>query len=90
MQLAHINIKPGNIFIARAKRLHTCNYDSPGDDLEEDETERTEEDTYKIGKSCMREVHVNTSSSQLEGNIIYILTSCVFETNMIFYLHYNN
>jgi hypothetical protein len=65
--------------------LRDCNYDSPDDDLEEDEPVRTKEEiTYKIGKSCMREVYVNAWSSQLEGNIIYILTSCVFETNMLF------
>jgi hypothetical protein len=81
-----MDIKHGNIFIARAKRLHTCNYDSPDDDFEEDNGVRTEEEiTYKIGKSCIREVYVNPSSSQFEGNIIYILTSCVLDTVVLLY-----
>jgi hypothetical protein len=84
-----MNIKSGNIrvFIALAERLHTCNYASPDDVFEEDDPARTEEETtYKIGKFCIRKVYINPSSSQLGDNIIYILTSCVFGTSMI-YLH---
>jgi hypothetical protein len=54
-----MDIKPGNIFITRDKRLQTCNYDSPDDDFEEEDPVSTEEEiTYKIGKFCMRTVYI--------------------------------
>lgn len=50
MQLVHMDIKPGNIFISRDKRLHALNYDSADDGFEEDDPISTEEEiTYKIG-----------------------------------------
>jgi hypothetical protein len=45
-----MDIKPGNIFISRDKRLHVLNYDSADDGFEEDDPVSTEDDiTYKIG-----------------------------------------
>ncbi|XP_046744090.1 wee1-like protein kinase [Diprion similis] len=48
MQLVHMDIKPGNIFISKEKRLHAVNYDSADDGFDEEETVE-EEITYKIG-----------------------------------------
>lgn len=48
MQLVHMDIKPGNIFISKEKRLVTMNYDSADDGFDEEETVE-EEMTYKIG-----------------------------------------
>lgn len=50
----HLDIKPGNIFISRERRLHsTCNYDSADDGFEELDDRGSalleEEFTYKIG-----------------------------------------
>jgi wee1-like protein kinase len=54
MQLVHMDIKPGNIFISRDKRLHALNYDSADDGFEEDDPISTEEEiTYKIGNLCV-------------------------------------
>ncbi|XP_058802370.1 wee1-like protein kinase 1-A isoform X2 [Phymastichus coffea] len=47
MQLVHMDIKPGNIFISREKSQLRVNYDSADDGFDEEETE--EEITYKIG-----------------------------------------
>ncbi|XP_033332534.1 wee1-like protein kinase [Megalopta genalis] len=48
MQLVHMDIKPGNIFISKEKRLLAVNYDSADDGFDEEETVE-EEITYKIG-----------------------------------------
>jgi len=47
-QLVHMDIKPGNIFISKEKRLLAINYDSADDGFDEEETVE-EEITYKIG-----------------------------------------
>ncbi|XP_014228528.1 wee1-like protein kinase 1-A [Trichogramma pretiosum] len=47
LQLVHMDIKPGNIFISREKSQLRVNYDSADDGFDEEETE--EEITYKIG-----------------------------------------
>lgn len=48
-----MDIKPGNIFISREKRLHALNYDSADDGFDEEESTLPEEEiTYKIGKNC--------------------------------------
>ena len=50
MQLVHMDIKPGNVFISRDKRLYTLDDDSVDDGFEEDDPVSTEEKiTYKIG-----------------------------------------
>jgi hypothetical protein len=94
MQLVHMDIKPGNIFITQEKRPHTFNCDSSDHYIEEGDPVGTDEKiTYKTGKFCMRKVYNNTLSSAHSWratNSIYCLTSCVFETTMIFCLHYNN
>lgn len=55
MQLVHMDIKPGNIFISRDKRLYALNNDSADDGFEEDDPVSTEEEIkYKIGNFCMR------------------------------------
>lgn len=86
MQLVHMDIKPGNIFISRDKRLYTLHDDSADDGFEEDEPVSTEEEiTYKIGIFYMRKVHMNPLSSQLEGSVTYILIlSCVYMKPMRF------
>ncbi|XP_057318945.1 wee1-like protein kinase isoform X2 [Microplitis mediator] len=48
MQLVHMDIKPGNIFITKEKPMHSVNYDSADDGFDEEETIE-EEITYKIG-----------------------------------------
>lgn len=48
MQLVHMDIKPGNIFITKEKKLLAINYDSTDDGFDEDEN-IDEEITYKIG-----------------------------------------
>ena len=45
MHLAHLDIKPGNIFISRETR-----YDSADDGFEDDENPDRDDVTYKIGK----------------------------------------
>lgn len=49
--LVHLDIKPGNIFLSREKRIQFTNYDSADDGFEDlDETSQFEEElTYKIG-----------------------------------------
>jgi serine/threonine protein kinase len=79
MQLVHMDIKPGNIFISRDKRLYALNYDSADDGFEEDDPVSTEEEiTYKIGNFYMRKVYITPLSSQLEGNVTYILIYRVY------------
>jgi wee1-like protein kinase len=59
MQLVHMDIKPGNIFISRSRRLHALNYDSADDGFEEDDPVSTEEEiTYKIGNICMHVLYM--------------------------------
>lgn len=48
MQLVHMDIKPGNIFISKEKRMLSLNYDSADDGFDEEETIE-EKITYKIG-----------------------------------------
>ncbi|XP_011866312.1 PREDICTED: wee1-like protein kinase 1-A isoform X2 [Vollenhovia emeryi] len=48
MQLVHMDIKPGNIFITKEKKIHALNYDSTDDGFDEDEATE-DEITYKIG-----------------------------------------
>jgi wee1-like protein kinase len=60
MHLVHMDIKPGNIFISRNRRLHALNYDSADDGFEEDDPVSIEEEiTYKIGNFCMCAVYIN-------------------------------
>ncbi|CAG9830932.1 unnamed protein product [Diabrotica balteata] len=49
--LVHLDIKPGNIFISREKKVHMTNYESADDGFEDldDNTVLEEELTYKIG-----------------------------------------
>lgn len=49
--LVHLDIKPGNIFISREKRIQLTNYDSADDGFEEpdEHLQGEEEPTYKIG-----------------------------------------
>ncbi|KAJ8951157.1 hypothetical protein NQ318_021601 [Aromia moschata] len=49
--LVHLDIKPGNIFISKEKRIHITNYDSADDGFEDldDNSILEEEITYKIG-----------------------------------------
>lgn len=48
--LVHLDIKPGNIFISKEKKMQFTNYDSADDGFEDlDETHYEEELTYKIG-----------------------------------------
>ncbi|RZC42351.1 Pkinase domain containing protein [Asbolus verrucosus] len=48
--LVHLDIKPGNIFISKEKRMQFTNYDSADDGFEDlDESHYEEELTYKIG-----------------------------------------
>lgn len=49
--LVHMDLKPGNIFISREKKMHITNYDSADDGFEDldDNSMLEEEVTYKIG-----------------------------------------
>ncbi|KAJ8929463.1 hypothetical protein NQ314_017843 [Rhamnusium bicolor] len=49
--LVHLDIKPGNIFISKEKKIHITNYDSADDGFEDldDNSILEEELTYKIG-----------------------------------------
>ncbi|KAJ8976603.1 hypothetical protein NQ317_005793, partial [Molorchus minor] len=49
--LVHLDIKPGNIFISKEKKIHITNYDSADDGFEDldDNSVLEEELTYKIG-----------------------------------------
>lgn len=48
MQLVHMDIKPGNIFISKERRLLSTNYDSADDGFDEEETVDFDI-TYKFG-----------------------------------------
>lgn len=49
--LVHMDLKPGNIFISKEKKIHITNYDSADDGFEDldDNSMLEEEVTYKIG-----------------------------------------
>ncbi|XP_020296605.1 wee1-like protein kinase 1-A isoform X2 [Pseudomyrmex gracilis] len=49
MQLVHMDIKPGNIFISKENRLLALNYDSADDGFADEEDIAEDEITYKIG-----------------------------------------
>lgn len=49
--LVHMDLKPGNIFISKEKKINIANYDSADDGFEDldDNSMLEEEVTYKIG-----------------------------------------
>ncbi|CAL4205929.1 unnamed protein product [Meganyctiphanes norvegica] len=49
LQLVHMDIKPGNIFISKEQKVNLQGEDSADDGFEEEHVEEEEEITYKIG-----------------------------------------
>ncbi|XP_046594259.1 wee1-like protein kinase isoform X1 [Neodiprion lecontei] len=76
MQLVHMDIKPGNIFISKEKRLRAVDYDSADDGFDEEDTVE-EEITYKLGDLG----HVTSINNPLfeEGDCRYLPAEILHE-----------